>query len=53
VPEAFARLIDTARFTLRVEGINVIYPSRDAEAAIEQTTEVLRRLGGYFCSVCG
>ncbi|MBG0568201.1 hypothetical protein [Actinoplanes aureus] len=48
VPEALTRLVATARFTLRAVEINASYPALDAVAAMEQTTEVLHRLGGHF-----
>ncbi|MCY1141498.1 hypothetical protein OWR29_26170 [Actinoplanes sp. Pm04-4] len=48
VPEALARLVDTARATLRVMEINAIYPPEVAVTAMEQTTGVLHRLGGHI-----
>ena len=48
VPEALARLIDSAQFTLRAVEINAIYPPQVAVAAMEQTTQVLHRLGGHL-----
>ncbi|WP_430788204.1 hypothetical protein [Actinoplanes sp. G11-F43] len=48
VPEALSRLVASARFTLRAMEVNAIYPPLDAVAAMEQTTEVLHRVGGHL-----